>query len=87
MNCAILLIMQTPRPHWSTWANQLHRLKLDAIAAWMLEAGAPVTLLGAQALFVARPFLGAQTEALAHLLEEDDEVRAFAAYLREGVAS
>jgi hypothetical protein len=75
--------MQMPRPHWSDWANQLHRLKLDAIAAWLLEAGAPVTLLGAQALFVARPFLGTQSEALAHLLEEENEVRAFAAFLRE----
>ena len=75
--------MQTPRTHWSNWANQLHRLKLDAIAAWLLEAGAPVTLLGAQALFVARPFLGPQSEALAHLLEEENEVRAFAAFLRE----
>jgi hypothetical protein len=75
--------MQMPRPHWSDWANQLHRLKLDAIAAWLLEAGAPVTLLGAQALFVARPFLGTQSEARAHLLEEENEVRAFAAFLRE----
>ena len=79
--------MQTPRPHWSDWATQLHRLKLDSIAAWLLDAGAPVTLLGAQALFVARPFLGPQSEALAHLLEEDDDVRAFAAYLREGVVT
>jgi len=62
------------------------RLALS-IAAWLLEAGAPVTLLGAQALFVARPFLGPQSEALAHLLEEDDEVHAFAAYLREGVVT
>jgi hypothetical protein len=75
--------MQTPRPYWSNWANQLHRLKLDAIAAWLLEAGAPVALLGAQALFIARPFLGAQSEALAHLLEEENDVRAFAAFLRE----
>ena len=75
--------MQTQRPHWSDWANQLHRLKLDAIAAWLLEAGAPVALLGAQALFVARPFLGAQSEALARLLEEEEETRAFAAYLRQ----
>lgn len=79
--------MQTPRTHWSNWANQLHRLKLDAFVAWLLEAGAPVTLLGAQALFVARPFLGTQSEALAHLLEEEDDVRAFAAYLREGVVT
>jgi len=75
--------MQTQRPHWSVWASQLHRLKLDAIAAWLLEAGAPVALPVAQALFVARPFLGAQSEALARLLEEEDETRAFAAYLRQ----
>jgi hypothetical protein len=67
--------MQTPRTHWSNWASQLHRL----------EASAPVTLLGAQALFVASPFLGPQSETLAHLLEEEEDVRAFAAYLREGV--
>ena len=79
--------MQTQRPYWSDWANQLHRLKLDSIVAWLLDAGAPVTLLGAQALFVARPFLGPQSDALAHLLEEDDEVHAFAAYLRDGVAT
>ena len=75
--------MQTQRPHWSDWASQLHRLKLDAIAAWLLEAGAPVALPVAQALFVARPFLGAQSDALARLLEEEDETRAFAAYLRQ----
>ncbi len=74
--------MQTPAPHWSAWASQLHRLKLDALAAWMLEAGAPVTLLGAQALFVAAPFLGPQGEALARLLEDEEETRAFAACLR-----
>ena len=79
--------MQTPRPQWSDWASRLHRLKLDSIAAWLLDAGAPFTLLGAQALFIARPFLGPQSEALAHLLEEDDDVRAFAAYLREGVVT
>lgn len=50
----------------------------------MLEAGAPITLLGAQALFVARPFLGPQSESIARLLEDENEVRAFAAYLREG---
>ena len=79
--------MQAPRPYWSEWANQLRRLKLDSIAAWMLEAGAPVTLLSAQALFIARPLLGEGSQMLAHLLEEDDEVRAFAAYLRQGLTS
>ena len=75
--------MQTPRA-WSDWADQLRRLKLDAIAAWMLEAGAPDTLLGAQALFIARPLLGPGSQAFAHLLEDDEQVRSFAAYLRQG---
>lgn len=79
--------MKTPGPHWSEWANQLRRLKLDSIAAWMLEAGAPLTLLSAQALFIARPLLGEESQTFAHLLEEDDEVRAFAAYLRQGTNS
>ena len=79
--------MQMQRESWSNWASQLHCLKLDAIAAWLLDAGAPVTLLGAQALFIARPFLGPRSDALARLLEEEDEVRAFAAYLREEAVS
>ncbi len=79
--------MQTPRPYWTDWADQLQRLKLDSFAAWLLDAGAPLTLLGAQALFVAAPFLGPQSEALAHLLEEEDETRAFAAFLRHEAVS
>ena len=81
------LNMQTPRPHWTDWANQIHRLNIESFVAWLLEAGAPVTLLGAQALFVAAPLLGPQTEALGRLLEDEGEVRAFAAFLREEAAS
>lgn len=75
--------MQTPRSYWPEWANQLRRLRLDAFAAWLLEAGAPVTLLCAQVLFIARPFLGVQSELLAKMLEEEDEFRAFAVYLHK----
>jgi len=75
--------MLATRSHWSQWANQLHRLNLQSLTAWLLEAGAPVALLGAQALFVARPFLGAQSELIAGMLEDEDETRAFAAFLRE----
>ena len=79
--------MSATRPHWSQWANQLHRLNLQSLTAWILEAGAPVALLGAQALFVARPFLGAQSELIAGMLEDEDETRAFAAFLREEARS
>jgi len=76
--------MQTSRAYWPAWAKRLQHWNLTVLAAWLLEAGGPLTLLGSQALYFARPFFGnEQIEALAHVLEEDDEVRAFANYLRE----
>lgn len=76
--------MQTPRAYWPAWAERLQHWKLTAFAAWLLEAGGPMTLLGSQALYFARPFLGGdQVQALAQILEEDDEVLAFVNYLRE----
>ncbi|HSJ87398.1 MAG TPA: hypothetical protein VK909_09340 [Anaerolineales bacterium] len=72
-----------PRSEWSTWAESLRRLKLDAAAAWLLEAGAPLTVLGAQAVYLSQPFMGGKKLAsLAHMLEEDEETQAFARYLR-----
>ena len=76
--------MHTTRAYWPTWAERLQHWKLTAFAAWLLEAGGPITLLGSQALYFARPFVGGdQIEALARVLEEDDEVLAFATYLRK----
>jgi hypothetical protein len=53
-----------------------------------LEAAGPLTLLGAQVLYAGSPLLrpafsGSQVGALARLLEDDAEARAFAAFLRE----
>ena len=71
------------RADWSHWAESLRRFKLDGLASWLLEAGAPFTLLGAQALFVSQPFLsGEKITAFAHMLEEDTETQAFVRYLR-----
>lgn len=76
------LFMQS-RPDWSHWAETLRRLKLDGLASWLLEAGAPLTVLGAQALYISQPFLGGKPwNSFAHMLETDDEVQAFARYLR-----
>jgi hypothetical protein len=76
--------MQTPRAYWPAWAERLQRWKLTAFAAWLLEAGGPFTLLGAQALYFANPLIsGKQIEVLAQMLEEEEEVYAFANYLRE----
>jgi hypothetical protein len=75
------LFMQS-RPDWSHWAATLRRLKLDGLAAWLLEAGAPLTVLGAQALYISQPFLGGKVStSFAHMLEDDEEAQAFARYL------
>jgi len=72
-----------PRLEWQKWAESLRRLKLDGFAAWLLEAGGPFTILGAQAVYLSQPFIGGKKlDSLAHLLEEDEESQAFARYLR-----
>jgi hypothetical protein len=72
-----------PRPEWSHWAETLRRFKLDGLASWLLEAGAPLTVLGAQALYLSQPFLGGkELSSFAQMLEQDEEVQAFAHYLR-----
>jgi hypothetical protein len=68
---------------WSQWAESLRRLRLDGLAVWFLEAGSPLTVLGAQAIYLSQPFIGGEkTNMLAHMLEEEDEIQAFAHYLR-----
>jgi len=72
-----------PRSEWSKWAESLRRLKLDGFAAWLIEAGGPLTVLGAQAVYMSQPFMGGnKLNSLAQMLEEDEETQAFARYLR-----
>lgn len=76
------------RTEWSKWAESLRNLKLDGIVAWLLEAGAPLTILGAQALYISQPFVGGKKiNSLARMLEQEDETQAFARYLRGDVLS
>jgi len=71
------------RADWSHWAESLRRFKLDGLASWMLEAGAPLTVLGAQALYMGQPFLGGkELNSFAQMLEEEEETQAFARFLR-----
>jgi len=68
---------------WSKWVETLRRFKLDGLASWFLEAGAPLKLLGAQALYISQPFVGGkQLEAMASMLEDEEETQAFIHYLR-----
>jgi hypothetical protein len=74
--------MQT-RANWSQWADILRRFKMDGFAAWLLDAGAPLTVVGAQALYLGQPFVGGKIiDALAHMLEQESETQAFVRYLR-----
>ena len=71
------------RANWSQWAETLRRFKMDGFASWLLDAGAPLAALGAQALYLGQPFVGGDKfNALAHMLEEDTETQAFVRYLR-----
>jgi hypothetical protein len=77
-----------PRSEWSTWAESLRRFKLDGVAAWLLEAAGPLTVLGAQAIYLSQPFMGGKKlDSLAHMLEEDEESQSFARYLRGEIPS
>ncbi len=76
--------MQSSNPMWKKWAKTLARYKAKKTVAWLLEAGEPLNLVGAQMLYLGQPFLKKEgLENLAHLLENQDESRAFATFLRK----
>lgn len=79
------------RASWPTWAKFIRDHELEGLATWALEAAGPLTVLGAQALYLGSPLLrptvtNAQFEALARLLEDPHEAQAFANFLREEVS-
>ena len=78
--------MKQSREYWPRWAETLRRYQLHEFAASLLEAGSPLALLGAQALYFGRGLIESdQLMALAVTLEEDSE--AFASFLVEERAS
>jgi hypothetical protein len=82
--CYTRIIMKSPREYWPRWAETLRRYQLHELAAMLLQAGTPIALLGAQALYFSRGLIrNDQLMALALTLEEDTEARAFASFLVE----
>ena len=74
--------MKSPREFWPRWAESLRRYQLNDLIASFLEAGSPLALLGAQAIYFSSGFLKSdQLLALAETLEEETEARAFASFL------
>ncbi len=74
--------MKASRKYWSRWAETLRYYQLHELTAALIEAGGPLSIIGAQALYFGRGFIESeQITALAQTLEEDEEARAFASFL------
>jgi len=71
---------------WRYWAARLHSWGLDNWVASFLEAAGPLATIGAQAIYISQPILGAfipqgHLEALADMLDEPEQTRRFTRYL------
>ncbi len=64
----------------------LRRQGLAGLAGFVLEAAGPLNIVGAQLIYAGQPLLPGAREgawgALAQMLEEEDETRAFTALLK-----
>ena len=74
--------------YWPGWAYFLQHYGMRKPAAVILDAAGPLVWFAAQAIYLGQPFLegsasGGQWRALAGLLENQEESRSFAAFLRE----
>ena len=80
--------MKSTREFWQRWAESLRRYQLHDLVASFLEAGSPLALLGAQAIYFGGGFIKSDSlAALAGMLEDETETRAFAAFLNQDGAS
>ncbi len=82
--------MDMPRAYWPKWTETLRSLGLADLVAWVLEASGPINILGAQMLYISQPLVSKNSSqgfnALATLLEQEDEARAFVAMLKGNVS-
>lgn len=78
--------MDSTQAYWPIWMDSLRRQKLDGLVIWLLEASAPLHLLMAQLLYMGQPLISpravVQLDAIARLLEDEDDARNFAALLK-----
>ena len=76
--------MNSTREFWKRWAESLRRYQLHDLVASFLEAGSPLALIGAQAIYFGGGFVKSDSlNAFAGMLEDESETRAFAAYLNK----
>lgn len=84
--------MNADRHIWQDWARILHRWGMKEWAASFLEAVGPLSILGAQLVYLGQPLLkGAlpemQLDALARMLEDSGSTQDFVRFLREAQPS
>jgi hypothetical protein len=80
--------MNSDQHIWRVWANAMQRWGIHDWVASLLEAAGPLTVLAAQVLYVGQPLLnqaipGSHIDAIARILEQPAQARAFASFLRE----
>lgn len=80
--------MSADHPFWEIWAKTLRRWGIHGLAVSLLEAAGPLTMLGAQLIYLGQPFLRSivssnQIDALATMLDNPVETQQFIVFLRE----
>ena len=73
---------------WHNWADNLNRWGVKDLTVTILEALGPLSLLGAQLVYVGQPFIDSffpkgYLESLANLFENPQEKQEFIAFLRQ----
>ena len=73
---------------WQSWIETLNRWGVKGLTATFLEALGPFRLFGAQLVYIGQPFLTpflpeGHLDALADLLENPQEAKAFVSVLRQ----
>lgn len=76
---------------WLKWTNLIRRWGIQEELAVLLEAAGPMAVFGAQLVYLGQPLLSRlvpddELQALAHMLEDTNQARSFASFLREGTA-
>ena len=92
MDLCYTVSMKKDQDIWRVWSMTLHRWGVKEWVADFLDAAGPLTVLGAQVIYVAQPLMSLafperHLGALARLLEDTVQSRDFSNYLREGSPS
>jgi hypothetical protein len=74
---------------WRIWGTTLHRWGVEDLVASVIEAAGPLTLIGAQLIYIGQPILDGiipdgHLSLLAEVLENDEQRTAFVNDLRGG---